>query len=273
MAISNVLNRLEPKLVEIELNSVQINQHKSNANMANTGAALAYLFTNNSKNSTVRTVGQVATIGGLVYGGSQRSQAASIEGKNIILISQILDIVERDGINNIRQESDTNNIRRFIELNLKTGKHLDLIVMAYLSKIKSKGRLGKKNINLLIYANNIDVFSYKIRLNKIYKSLEPNKQIPQIEQDFINDTRLINIEKITKEGLYTRLIIFSFLLIGFVTVQSYNYGSWFIIGALIFWGINHYFPVFTETKKLKISVDAFAMKINSTCGINSINYK
>ena len=49
MIISNVLNRLEPILVEIELNSVQINQHKSNANMANTGAALAYLFTNNSK--------------------------------------------------------------------------------------------------------------------------------------------------------------------------------------------------------------------------------
>lgn len=273
MSISNVLSRLEPILVEIEFNSIQINQHKSNANMANTGAALAYLFTNNSKNSTVRTVGQVATIGGIVYGGYESNQAASIEGKNIVLISQILDIVERDGINNIRKESNTNYIRRFIELNLKTGKHLDLIVIAYLSKIKSKGRLGKKNINLLIHANNIDVFSYKIRLNNIYKGLEPSKQIPPIEQDFINDTRSINIEKITKEGLYSRLIIFSLMLIGFVSAQSYNYGSWFIIGGLIFWGINHYFPIFLETRKLKLAVDSFALKINSTCGINSINYR
>jgi hypothetical protein len=273
MIISNVLNRLEPILVEIELNSVEINNHKSNANLANTAAALSYLFTNNSKNNTVRTVGQVATIGGLVYGSSQRNQAASIEAKNIILISQILDIVERDGINNIRQEIDTNYIRKFIELNLKTGKHLDLIVLAYLSKIKSKGRLGKRNINLLMHANNIDIFSFKIRLNKIYKSLEPNKQIPPIEQEFINDTSSINIEKITKEGLYTRLIIFSLLLIGFVSAQSFNYGSWFIIGGLIFWGINHYFPFFPETKKLKLAVDAFAQKINSTCGINSINYR
>ncbi len=271
--ISNVLNRLEPILGEIELNSVQINQHKSNANIANTGAALAYLFTNNSKNSTVRTVGQIATIGGLVYGSTQRSQAASIEEKNIILISQILDIVERDGINNIRQEYNSNHIRRFIELNLKTSKHLDVIVMTYLSKIKSKGRLGKRNINLLIHANNIDVFNYKIRLNKIYKSLEPNKQIPPIDQDFINDTKSINIEKLTKEGFYSRLIIFILLLIGFISAQSYNWGIWFIIGSLMFWGINHYFPFFPETRKLKLAIDSFALKLNSTCGINSINYR
>ena len=93
MLISNVLNRTEPILVEIELNSVQINQHNTNANMANTGAALSYLFTSNSKNSTVRTLGQVATIGGIVYGSSQKSQANSIERNNIILISQILNIV------------------------------------------------------------------------------------------------------------------------------------------------------------------------------------
>lgn len=273
MAILNVVDRLESILVEIELNSIHINQHKSNAHMANTGAAIAYLFTNNSKNSTIRTVGQLATIGGLVYGGSQRGQAASIEGKTIILISQILDIVERDGINNIRQESDTNCIRRFIELNLKTGKHLDLIVMAYLSKIKFKGRLGKKNIDLLFYASNIDVFTYKIRLNKIYKSLDPNKQIPQIEQDFLNDTRSINIEKLTNEGLYSRITIFTLLMIGILITQNYSFGSWFVIGSLIFWSINHYFPFLPETRKLKLAVDSFAMKLESTCGINSINYR
>jgi hypothetical protein len=273
MIISSVLNKLEPILVEIELNTVQINQHKSNANIANTGAALAYLFTNNSKNGTVRTVGQVASIGGLVYGNSQKNLAASIVDKNILLISQILEVVERDGINNIRQESDTNYVRRFIELNLKTGKHLDKIVLDYLSTIKSKGRLGNKNIVLLIHANNIDVFSYKIRLNKIYKGLEPSKQIPTIEEDFINDTRLLNIEKLTKEGLNSRIIIFSFLLLGLVSIQSFKYGAWFILGGLSFWGINHFFPVFPETKKLKKAVDTFAIKIKLTCGINSINYR
>lgn len=273
MAIINVLDRLEPILIEIELNTFQINSHKSNANMANTGAILAYLFTNNSKNSTVRTVGQVATIGGLIYGSSERNNAANIQEKNIILISQIINIVERDGINIIRQEADTNNIRRFIELNLKTGKYLDLIVREYVSKIKSKGRLGKKNINLLMQANNIDVFNYKIRLNKIYKILEPNKQIPSIEQDFINATRQLNMDIIAKEGLYSKVIIITFILLGLISLQSLEYGGWFFIAGLLFWCINHYFPFFPETKKLKLAIDNFATKINSTCGINSINYR
>jgi len=273
MLISNVLNRTEPILVEIELNSVQINQHNSNANMANTGAALSYLFTSNSKNNTVRTLGQVATIGGIVYGSSQKSQANSIERNNIILISQILNIVESEGINNIRQERDTNNIRRFIELNLKTGKYLDQIVVKYTSRFKSKGRLGKKNINILTNANNIDVFNHKLRLNKIYYQLDPTKQIQAIEQEFLNNVRSLNIDKIINEGLYSRVIIFSFILLGFFTIQSFNYSSWLIILGLLFWGINHYFPFFPETRKLKIGVDDFIAKITSTCGINSISYR
>jgi hypothetical protein len=156
---------------------------------------------------------------------------------------------------------------------LKTGKHLDLIVIAYLSKIKSKGRLGKKNINLLIHANDIDVFKLKIRLNRIYNILEPNKQIQPIEQVFINEKRSINIEMLNKEGLYSRIIIIMLLLIGFVSVQSYNWGIWFIISSLMFWGVNHYFPFFPETRKLKLAIDRLAHNISSTCGINSINYR
>jgi hypothetical protein len=273
MVISNVLNRTEPILVEIELNAVQINQHNSNANLANTGAALSYLFTSNSKNNTVKTLGQVATIGGLVYGSSQKSQANSIERNNIILISQILNIVESEGISNIRQERDTNNIRRFIELNLKTGKYLDQIVVKNTSRFKSKGRLGKKNINLLTNANNIDVFNHKLRLNKIYNQLDPTKRIETIEQEFLNNITPLSIDKIIKEGLYTRVIILLLIIIGFLTNQSFNYSSWLIIGGLLFWGINHYFPFFPETKKLKTAVDDFVNKINSTCGINGISYR
>jgi hypothetical protein len=273
MLISNVLNRTEPILVEIELNSVQINQHNTNANMANTGAALSYLFTSNSKNSTVRTLGQVATIGGIVYGSSQKSQANSIERNNIILISQILNIVESEGINNIRQERDTNNIRRFIELNLKTGKYLDHIVVKYTSRFKSKSRLGKKNILLLTNANNIDVFNHKLRLNKIYNQLDPTKRIESIEQEFLTKVSTLKIDKIIKEGLYTRVVIVSLIILGFVTIQSFNYSSWLIISGLLFWGINHYFPFFPETKKLKTVVDEFVNKINLTCGINGISYR
>jgi hypothetical protein len=270
--IQNILNRLEPVLTQIELNSNQISQHQSNANMANTAAALSYLFTNNSRNSNVRTIGQIATIGGLVYANSQNNQAENITGNNIILISQIINEVERDGINNIRKESDLNNVRRFIELNLKTGKHLDPIVLRYLKVIKSKGRLGNKNINLLINANNIDIINYKIRLNKIYMSLEPKKQLPNIEGEFINNTSQLSIEKIAKEGMYCRIIIFSLIILGFVAIQKYEFGIWIILSGFLFWGINHYFPFFSETKRLKAAIDNFTDKIKLTCGINTINY-
>ena len=272
MVILNILNRLEPILTQIELNSSQISQHKSNSNMANTAAALSYLFTNNSKNSSVRTIGQIATIGGLVYANSQNNQADNITGNNIILISQIINEVERDGINNIRQEPDLNYVRRFIELNLKTGKHLDPIVIRYLKVIKSKGRLGNKNINLLINANNIDIINCKIRLNKIYLSLDSKKQIPNIEADFIKNTNQLNTEKIVKEGLYSRIIIFTLIIVGVITIQKYEFGIWIIISGLFFWGVNHYFPFFSETKKLKLVIDEFSEKIKITCGINSISY-
>jgi hypothetical protein len=273
MSIINVLNKLEPILHEIELNTIQINQHTSNANMAKTGAALTYLITDNSKNSNIRTIGQVASIGGLVYANSHQNQANGIESKNLLLISKILDLVEREGMNYIKLEKDTNIIGRFIQLNLNTGKHLDLIVLKYSSRIKSKGRLGKKNINILINAINIDAFNCKLRLNRIYKILDSSKQIPSLGKEFTNDTKLINIDKVIQEGLHTRLIIFSLLFFGIFTIQFYQISVLLIFFGLLFWGINHYFPFFSETRKLKQTIDNFIIKLNLTCQINTLYYR
>ena len=149
MMLSDVIQRIEPILTEIEMNSVQSDVHGSNARMANTAAMLSYLFTSNSKNSTVRTVGQVATVGGLLYGNSQRNQANAYQQKNAVLISQAIGMIEREGIPVIRQERNVDLIRRFLQINLNIGQHLDNLVTKFISGLTYKGHLGKSNIYLL----------------------------------------------------------------------------------------------------------------------------
>jgi hypothetical protein len=273
MSLTNVLNQLEPILNEIELNFIEINKHTSNANTAKTAAVFTYFITDNSKSNNIRTIGQVASIGGLVYANSQQNHANGIESKNLLLISKILNLVESDGMNFIKLEKDTNIIRRFLQLNLNTGKHLDLIVLKYFSRIKSKGRLGKKNINLLFNTNNIDAFDCKLRLNRIYKNIDSSKQIPALGKEFANDIKLINIDKVIKEGFYTRLIIFFLFIFGIFTIHIFYFSIFLILFGFIFWAVNHYFPFFTETRKLKKVTDKFILKLNSTCHINSLNYK
>lgn len=273
MKILSVLNRLEPYIDTLEENKLKINGHKSNARIANTGAALAYLFTNNSENSTVKTFGRIATVGGLAYGYSEQNNATNITSSNINIISKIIEIVESEGINFVRQENDANLLKRFIVLNLKTGKHLDELVLENISRIKNKGRLGKKNIDLLLNLNYYDVFNYKLRLNSIYKKLDTAKLIQDIEEKYSIEKQEINVDKLLKEGLYSRIIIITFIVLGLLPYQSNNLNKILIIIGLLFWLINHYFPLFPQTKKLKIAVDNFTNNINSTCGIISINYK
>ena len=273
MSIYTVINQVQSILVDIETNTTQMNQHRSNARIANTGAALAYLLTSNSKNSTVRTVGQVASIGGVIYGNSQSNQATSIEQKIIIYLSQIISIIELEGLQNIRQERDVNVITNFLRLNLQTGKYLDSIVDTYISRFRSKGHLGKNNITLLFNASNIDVFNYKLRMNKVYASLDASKRITHIESEFKNNVSYVSMDKVIREGMLARIIIIASVIIGFIGAQYVQNAYLLTVAGLLFWGINHYFPLFPETKKLRNVVGTFLGDLKATCGINNINFK
>jgi hypothetical protein len=274
MSVSAVIQRLEPILTEIEMNSIQSDVHGSNARMANTAAALSYLFTSNSKNSTVRTVGQVAIVGGLLYGNSQRNQANAYQQKNAILISQAIGMIELEGIPVIRQERNVDLIRRFLQINLTLGQHLDNLVTRFVSGLTYKGHLGKSNIHLLYHVNNIDLISYKLRLNHIYRVLDSGKQLGHIEKDFVESRQYLNIDKIAKEGLIARIIIISLVVLGFVLIQrNEQAGSYVILAGLLFWLGNHFFPFFPETRKLRTAVNVFLGNLKGTLGIRGINFK
>jgi len=274
MPLSDVIQGLEPILRDIEMNSVQSDVHGSNARMANTAAMLSYLFTSNSKNSTVRTVGQVATVGGLLYGNSQRNQANAYQQKNVILISQAIDMIEREGIPVIRQERNVDLIRRFLQINLNIGHHLDNHVTKFISSLTYKGHLGKSNIYLLYHVNDIDLISYKLRLNQIFQLLDSSKQLGQIERDFTNSRQFLSIDKIAKEGLIAKVIIISLVVLGFVLIQrNEQAGPYVILAGLLFWLGNHFFPFFPETRKLRNVVNAFLRNIKSTLGMRGINFK
>jgi len=274
MSVKAVIQKLEPILTGIEMNSVQADVHGSNARTANTIAALSYLFTSNSKNSTTRTIGQVAAVGGLVYGNSQRNQENAYQQKNTILIGQAINLIEREGIVIIRQERNVDVIRQFIDLNLKLGHQLDMILGRYISSLSFKGHLGKPNIQLLFNLNNIDLISYKLRLNKIFQLLDSGKQIGNLEQDFIQSRQYLNVDKIIREGLIARGIILGLVIGGLVLIQRDGQsGVYIFLCGLLFWLANQFFPLFPETRKLRGVVRSFIGNIKGTLGIRSISFK
>ena len=53
------IDALDSMLRDIEANNQKIISHKNTARLATTGAVIAYLFTNDSKSKTTKTLGHV----------------------------------------------------------------------------------------------------------------------------------------------------------------------------------------------------------------------
>ena len=273
MALSTFLYKIEPMVVELEKNSNQINHFKNVAQMANTASIFTYLFTNNSKNKTVKTIGQVATIGGLVYGYSQNSKASTIEQDNIIILESIISNYETSGISNVQIEIDTNLKIKFLELILRANRYSDLLTTSYLSKINSKGLLGTQNQTLFLNIISLDVFNQKLRLLNIFKKIDSLKKIPQLEYEFKQNIAIIDTVKLKNEGLATRVIIITLVASGILINSSSVLGTYFIIAGFLFWGINHYFPLFSETKKLRKAFNNLSNNIKVTIGITNLTFQ
>lgn len=51
------------------------------------------------------------------------------------------------------------------------------------------------------------------------------------------------------------------------------FGTFFIIAGFLFWGINHYFPLFSETKKLRNAVKNLSNNFKLTIGITNLTFQ
>jgi len=267
----NSLNQLETCVIEIESQLIQIDNHNSNANMASAGSAAAYFLTNDSKNKMVKTIGQVAAIGGMMYSANQRSKANSLESIATLNIGKAINLIERDCKPYIRNEKNIDTIRTFLEMTLRLGASIDVIIKKTINKIKWTGHLGQKNQSVLLNVYQMDIINKKIKHNNTLNFIDHNIRLIDPSVKFINETNSIDKEKMKKEGLWIRLIVFSLIIIGGILANKNDVGQYFIFAGLGLWAFNHFFPIFPETKKLRTAVKTFNNELSETIGIKRIS--
>lgn len=273
MSLHTFLSKIEPMILELENNSNLINHHRNVADVAKTASILTYIFTNDSKNKTVKTIGQVASVGGLVYGYSQNSKASTIEQENIIILEAILSNYETTGIQNAINERDTSLKIKYLELILRANRYSDNLTLSYLSKINSKGLLGSQNQTLFLNLISLDVLNQKLRLLNLFKSIDSSKKLPLIDYEFNQNISAIDIVKLKNEGTTSRIIIIALIALGVILNSSNVIGIFFIVAGFLFWGVNHYYPLFSETKKLRNAFKNLSNNFNSTMGITSLTFQ
>jgi hypothetical protein len=273
MALNILLNEIEPLVMELEQNSNQINHHRNIASFVKTASLITYLFTNNSKNSTVKTIGQVATVGGILYGYNQTSKAFTIEQNNIVILETIISNYETTGIQNAINESDTNLKIKYLELILRANRYSDILTSSYLSKIKSKGLLGTQNQTLFLNLISLNVFNQKLRLLNLFKRIDSSKRIPNIDSEFNQNIATIDSVKLKKEGTISRIIIITLITIGILINTSNIVGTLLFFSGFLFWGINHYFPLFSETRKLRNAFKNLSNNLELTTDISNLTFQ
>jgi hypothetical protein len=243
--------RLEDLLNRIEANSAQAQQHRSNANLANAGAAITYLLTSGSRRRTVRTAGDVVALGGVLYGSSQRNQASNLDAQNNTLIDSGLSVIELEGVSRLRSEGRADVKRRFLELVLRLGGQVDEVIKGQGNRMKNMSLLGKGNQQLLMNAVNVDIIRNKLRLNRIYSQIDHTRVFPDYGSEFSRRVSGIYATKVQKEGLYAKLIIGVCVVLGILLASAIPYAAILAFIGVGFWGLNHFAPVFPETRKLK----------------------
>ena len=264
-------SRLEDLLNRIEANSGQAQQHRSNANLANAGAALTYLLTSGSKRRIVRTAGEVVALGGVLYGSSQRNQASNLDAQNNTLIDSGLSVIELDGVSRLRSESNPDMKRRFLELVLRLGGRVDGVIQQQGDRMKNMSLLGRNNQQLAMNALNVDIIRNNFRLNRVYSQLDPTKVFPDYGSEFSRKVSAVDVPKLQKEGLYSKLIIGACVVLGILLASATPYAAILAFIGVGFWGLNHFFPVFPETRKLKAALCGLVSGLQNQPPVHSLS--
>ncbi|MEI7728107.1 MAG: hypothetical protein WCO56_00935 [Verrucomicrobiota bacterium] len=268
--LASTIFTLQDILNRIEANSGQAQQHRSNATLANAGAAITYLLTSGSKRRTVRTVGGIAALGGVLYGSSQSNQAANLDAQNNTLMDSGLSVIELEGLSNLRSETNPDAVHRFLELVLRLGAQVDDVIKRQGSRMKNMSLLGRSKQQLLLDALHIDIIANKLRLHRIYNQIDRTKTFPDYAGEFTRKVSGINAAKLQKEGLYARIIIGVLVVLGIILTNASPAAAALLLVGLGFWGFNHFFPVFPETKKLRNALNTLIDGLQNQPTIHSL---
>lgn len=255
--------RLEDILNRIEANSAEAERRRASANLANAGAAIAYLLTAGSRRRAVRTAGEVVALGGVLYGSTQTNQAGNLDAENNRLIDSALSVIEMEGISRLRSEGSPDVKRRLVELVLRLGGQVDNVIRRQGDRMKNMSLLGKHNQQMLLSAVNVDIIRNKLRLNRIYSQIDHTKVFPEYGSEFSRRVSGIDATKLQKEGLYSKLIIGACVVLGFLLASAIPFAVVLVLIGAGFWGVNHFAPFFPETRKLKNALCALVDSMQS----------
>lgn len=255
---------LQNFLHQIEANAVQAQQHRSNAALANAGAAVTYLLTRGSKRETVRTIGNLAAIGGLVYGTSQSHRATALESQNNTLITSSLRAIQIEGLPRLPSATSSAAKHEFLALVLRLGSQVDQAIQTQGNRLKNMSLLGRKNQDLAVNALQVDIIANKLHLHQIYSEIDHTKTFPNYADEFSRQVSSVDAAKLPREGLYAKLIIWGCIILGVILANVHPAGAIILAVGLGFWGINHIFPIFPETRKLKQAIISLIDKLQNT---------
>ena len=263
--------RLEDIMNRIEANSAQAQQRRYNANLANAGAAITYLLTTGSRRRIVRTAGEVVALGGVLYGSSQRNHAANLDSENNRLIDSGLSVIELEGLSSLRSGGRPDVKRRFLELVLRLGGQIDDVIKRQGDRMKNMSLLGKSNQQLLLNAVNVDIIRNKLRLNRVYSQIDRTKVFPDYSSEFSRRVSGIDATRVQKEGLYSILIIGACVAVGVLLASAIPFAAVLVFIGAGFWGVNHFAPVFPETRKLKNALCALVGGMQSHPAVRTLS--
>lgn len=270
----SILQELSDIIQTIEGKNLEMNRYNSNATISNIGAAATYFLTNNSKNQTTRTIGQVAAVGGLIYGSNQKNKASEIKSTIYNLLKQAIEKIDNLPFDSFLREANPETKRFFLQKTLTISSYFDKYVEEYASSLKTSSALRPNKQNILMTLNNQEVLYFKIKLLGFLNKIDHSIFDAQHLHFYQRDLAFINKEKLKNEGYLILGSIVFLNVIGFVLIlNSTDYsGFYFLISALILYLVHTFYPFLIQTKKLKSNANRFLNEILKTVSITKINY-
>lgn len=269
------IDALDSMLRDIEANNQKIISHKNTARLATTGAVIAYLFTNDSKSKTTKTLGQVASVGGLLYRSSEINKAKQVEVQNLEILKKATHKITSYGYEDYKIERNVNHKNEYLTKVLHISHHLDMAINKENKRILRLSTLLEKNRIRLMNLTSEIPYDLKLQLLENLREIDPSIKGDNIVTNYNSNIGKININEVKKESIMMLASITAILMIGVVFVFNEAYAGWgliILIISFILYIVHTFFPWLSETRKLRDSIIKFIGEFENVQSIKTIKY-
>ena len=274
MNLFEVTNYIKSELTLLGVQQEDITQSSSNADIANTAGVITYLLTSDSKNQTVRTIGGASSVLAFIYGSSERRKSNKVRKLHKQNILNLVDYVSYFDCQILHNEKDVLRIREFLQYIITISQYLDSLVLDDISKVKGKGHLGSRNIQIFMGLTRDNVFSAKIKLEKLLSDIDRNRNPFNAHILFESAISQLKYSEIKKEGLIIKIVVILLLIFGAMLFKSdESVAAVLLMSGLLFWITNHVYPLFINTRQLRKIVNEFLKCLELTVGKETLNYQ